>query len=91
MYSKQTILVNACGLHARPAAQFVKLAKDFSSKITVRNVKPDSVPGNAKSMIMVLSQALCQGSTVEICAEGADEKEAVDLLIALIDSGFGEE
>ena len=45
---------------------------------------------NAKSIIFLLSLGLCQGEEVEITAKGDDEQEAVDALIALIDSGFGE-
>lgn len=90
MYARQTVVVNKTGLHARPASSFVKMAKTFSSEITVKNVTTNVAPANAKAMFAVLGQALCKGTTVEICAEGADEKTAVDSLITLIDSGFGE-
>lgn len=91
MYSKQTTLKNASGLHARPASDFVMKAKSFTSKITVRNASdPDSEPVNAKSIVRVLAQGIAVDKIIEISAEGEDEKEAVDQLIELVDSGFGE-
>lgn len=91
MYSKQTTLVNASGLHARPASDFVLKAKAFSSKITVRNASdPTAEEVNAKSIVRILSQGLTCGSVIEITADGEDETVAVDELIALVDSGFGE-
>lgn len=91
MYTKQTTLKNASGLHARPASDFVMKAKTFSSKVTVRNMSdPDSEAVNAKSIVRILAQGLAMGAVVEIAAEGDDEVVAVDELIALVDSGFGE-
>ena len=89
MYSRQVKVINATGLHARPAAEFVKTAKQFSSAIEIR--REGSGQGvNAKSIARLLSEAVTQGTTVEISAEGPDEQEAVDRLAALIESGFGE-
>lgn len=91
MYSKQTKLINASGLHARPASDFVLKAKSYASKITVRNVSdPDAEAVNAKSIVRILAQGLACGSTIEVAAEGEDEVVAVDELIALIETGFGE-
>ncbi len=91
MYSKQTTLVNASGLHARPASEFVTKAKTYQCKVSVRNAsEPDSQPVNAKSIVKLLAQGLSAGTLVEVIGDGEDEVEAVDDLIALIDSGFGE-
>lgn len=90
MYSKRTILKNRTGLHARPASDFVNTAKNFNSKITIMRVGEEDERANAKSIIMLLSLGLAQGETVEVAAEGEDETKAVDTLIELIDSGFGE-
>lgn len=91
MYSARTKVINKTGLHARPASEFVKEAKKYASKITIANLDtPEEDPTNAKSVISVLSLAMVQGTAVELTANGADEKEAVDALIALIDGGFGE-
>lgn len=89
MYSKTTIIKNCTGLHARPASEFVGCAGKFGSKITIKRIG-DTTEANAKSIIMLLSLGLAQGTEVEIRANGEDETEAVDTLIALINSGFGE-
>lgn len=91
MYSKQTRIVNESGLHARPAADFVKTAKGFAARVWLSvPERQEEPPVNAKSMVMVLSLGLGKGSAVQISAEGADAAAAVDTLTALVDSGFGE-
>lgn len=92
MYSRKTIVKNRTGLHARPATQFIELAKRFQSRIQITNLsleEEDNI-GNAKSIISILSLGMGQGSQIEIFAVGEDEQEAVDALIELVDSGFGE-
>lgn len=84
MYTKQTVIKNATGLHARAAADFVGLAGKFQSKIVIRSLA-DGGEANAKSIIMVLSLGLSQGSAVEIFARGSDEVAAVDALVAWIE------
>ena len=92
MYSKQTELENVSGLHARPASDFVALAKTFESKVTVKRLDTeDAVATNAKSIIKILAQGLSVNTPIEIAAEGADEQEAVEKLVALVDSKFGED
>ncbi len=89
MYSKESIVINPTGLHARPAAEFVAEAKKFDAKIQIKRPnEQDAV--NAKSIIMLLSKAFSRGDTVQILADGEDEREAVDRLVALINSGFEE-
>ena len=89
MFSMQAQLINASGLHAPPASDFVKLAKSFASRITVR--RPEQADAvNAKSIVMILSQGFCKGTTIEITAEGPDEEAAAMALAELIHSGFGE-
>lgn len=89
MYTKDTVIKNKTGLHARPASEFVKCAKQFSSVVSIGRVDNPTMV-NAKSIVMLLTLALAQGSYVKIQAEGDDEQMAVDTLIALIDSGFSE-
>lgn len=76
-------IVNPEGLHARPAAEFVKLASTFDAKVTVNGV-------DAKSLLRIMTLALMQGSNVTISATGSEAQRAVDGLGALIRSGFGE-
>ncbi len=91
MYSRITTVKNPTGLHARPAAELVAAAKKFKSSVKIRTITDENkAPVNAKSIIMLLALGACQGSQVEILADGEDEKEAVDAMIELIDGGFGE-
>ena len=90
MVSAQTTIVNATGLHARPASLFVAEAKKFASAITIKNVDKDTAPVNAKSIMMILAAGLGTGTKIEVACDGEDEQAALDALIALIDSGFGE-
>lgn len=90
MYSKESVIVNKTGLHARPASDFTKKASGFKSSITVSNLDEEK-EGNAKSIIAVMAMCLSKGTRVGVSADGEDEQLAVDTLIALIDAGFGEE
>jgi phosphocarrier protein HPr len=82
-----TTIVNPLGLHARPAAQLVRLASGFASEIEL--VK-DGMPVNGKSIMGVMMLAAESGSSITVRARGSDEMEAVAALSELIASGFGE-
>ena len=90
MYKRTVIVNNPTGLHARPGSNFVDEAKTYSSKITIRRLDEDEDPVNAKSIAFVLSLGVGKGIEVELAADGSDEKEAVDSLVAFIESGLGE-
>ena len=90
MVNKQTAIINKTGLHARPASDFVLKAKTFESKITIRNLNGKGEAVNAKSILLLLAESMAQGTKVEISAEGPDEQQAVDTLVALMETGFGE-
>ena len=89
MYSKSTVIINKSGLHARPASAFAQSAGRFTSELTVENAKTGR-RANAKSIVMLLTLGLNQGAGIKISAEGPDERQAVDTLIGLVDSGLGE-
>lgn len=91
MVKRRVTIHNKTGLHARPASEFVTCASKFDSRIKIVNVEDEDEEANAKSIVMLLSLCLVQGTQVEIRASGPDEKEAVDALVALIEGGFGEE
>jgi phosphocarrier protein len=74
-------------LHARPAAEIVKLAAKYASEITVIR---DELEVNGKSIMGVMMLAAECGSTLQLKAEGPDAKEALDALERLIGSKFGE-
>ena len=90
MYSETVTIVNATGLHARPASEFVLAAKKFSSKVFIKPVGSAGEPINAKSMVRLLSIGVAKGTEVEISAEGEDERQAVEALVALVKTGFSE-
>ena len=87
MAQGDALVVNALGMHARPAAELVKLASAFSSHI---QIEKGGVQVNAKSIMGVLMLAAEQGSRLMFSAEGDDALEAVAALTALVASGFGE-
>lgn len=81
---------NPVGLHARPAALFVKTAKEFPCSITLRNVTSARAAANAKSPLAVLTQAVQHGHQIEIAAEGESADLALAALRKLVESDFGE-
>jgi phosphocarrier protein len=84
---RQVKVSNPLGLHARPAAQLVKLAASFRSDIEL--VK-DGQPVNGKSIMGVMMLAAECGSTLTIRADGPDAEQAAEALASLVAKGFGE-
>ncbi|PYI57134.1 HPr family phosphocarrier protein [Paenibacillus flagellatus] len=89
MYSKETTIRNESGFHIRPAQLFVEQAGRYQSKITLLS-KAANAEVDAKSILGLMTLGLSQGNPVVVAAEGPDEREAVESLVALIDGGFGE-
>jgi phosphocarrier protein HPr len=89
--SRDIVVSNSLGLHARPAMQFVDLANQYKSEIKV--IKGGEEPGEAdgKSVMQMIILAATQGTPMRIEAEGEDAEEAVKKLVELFDSKFGEE
>lgn len=85
--SKTFRIANELGLHARAAAQFVKIASRFGSDVYVTK---DSNEVNGKSIMGILMLAAAKGSKITIRTEGTDAKEALEALGELIDNKFGE-
>jgi phosphotransferase system HPr (HPr) family protein len=81
---------NPSGLHARPAALFVRTAGGFRAKIRVENVTRGSAAADAKSILGVLGQGVSKGNSIRIVAEGDDEEQAIDALREFVASGAGE-
>lgn len=82
-------VVNPLGLHARAAAQLVKLAGKYRSTIVLRR---DDSGGfaNAKSILSVLALAAAVGSVLTIETDGDDENDAMAAITAMFANGFGE-
>ncbi len=76
------------GLHARPAADLVKIAQQFQSEITVSMGKWTA---DAKSILEILTLGANQGSEVHIVAKGEDSNEAVKAISELVENNFGDE
>lgn len=87
MIEREATIVNAEGLHARPAARIVRLASTFDSEI---EISKDGVGVNGKSIMGVMMLAAECGSSITIRAQGADAEQAAAALAALVASGFGE-
>ena len=87
MYLKDVAVKNQVGLHARPATFFIQKANEFKSSVWVEK---EERRVNAKSLLGVLSLGIVGGATIRIIADGVDEQEAVDSLVALVDSAFSE-
>jgi len=81
-------IVNRLGLHARPAAEFVKVANRFRAHIVV---KKDDLEVNGKSIMGMMMLAAECGSALLIRADGDDAEAAVEALLALVAAGFGED
>lgn len=87
MYMKNAVVNNQVGLHARPATFFIQKANEFKCSIWVEK---DERKVNAKSLLGVLSLGVIKGGDVTIIADGDGEEKAVDSLVELIESNFGE-
>ena len=86
--SEALLIPNPTGLHARPTATLVNLAKSFGSQIRLRRGEDSA---NAKSMVGIMSLAVARGDKVTITARGADAAEAIARITEAIQSGLGED
>lgn len=84
---KQVVIMNETGLHARPAAIFVKTANKYKCNITINK---EGKSANAKSIMSILSLGVSKGNKISIHASGVDEEKALNELISLIEDRFGE-
>ena len=87
MFVKDVVVQNQVGLHARPATFFIQKANEFKSSIWVEK---DERRVNAKSLLGVLSLGIVGRTSTRIIADGSDEQQAVEGLVALVESGFTE-
>lgn len=85
MISRNVTIQNSVGLHARPATFFIQKANSFKSSIWVEK---EDCRVNAKSLLGVLSLGVVKGMSITLIADGADEAQAIEGLVALIEGGF---
>jgi phosphotransferase system HPr (HPr) family protein len=89
MLKGRVIIINRLGLHARAAAQLVRLASGFQSKIKL--IRTDNAfTADAKSILSVLTLAAAKGVDLETEIEGSDEQAAFEAVQAIFKNGFGE-
>ena len=88
MTSQSVVVVNQLGMHARAAAKFVHLATRYQARVRVAR---DAREMDGKSIMGILLLAAARGSTITISADGADERDAVQALVTLVEAGFGED
>ena len=81
-------ILNTLGMHARAAAKFVHTAGGFEARIRVARGEREV---DGKSIMGLLLLAASRGTTIRISADGGDELEAVAALVALVQTGFGED
>jgi phosphocarrier protein len=84
---KELTIRNKMGMHARPAAQFVKRASKYKCNVWVEK---DDEPVNGKSIMGLMMLAAGRGETIKIIADGNDAEAAVADLEELVASGFGD-
>ncbi|MDB4915833.1 MAG: phosphocarrier, HPr family [Gemmatimonadetes bacterium] len=87
MPERSVQIINKNGLHARPAAEIVKISAKFQSDVTISR---DGMDVNAKSIMGVMMLAAECGATINLRAEGADADAVLDALVALVQNKFGE-
>ena len=87
MLSQAIKITNPTGLHLRPAGNLCKEAMKFKRKVTFEY---RGNTANAKSVLSVLGACIKSGDEITLICEGEDEKEALDSLVAYIESGLGE-
>jgi len=88
MIQRKVTIKNSLGLHARPAVTLVQTASKFRSDIKIAK---DDLEIDGKSILGVLMLAAEKGSEMLLKVDGDDEKEALEELIKLFESGFGED
>jgi phosphocarrier protein len=89
--SREIVVSNKLGLHARPAMQFVDVANQFRSKVSVHKGGEEPADADGKSVMQMIILAATEGTPLRIEAEGDDAPKAVEKLAELFLNKFGEE
>jgi phosphotransferase system HPr (HPr) family protein len=92
MADEEVEVRNPSGLHARPAATFVRTAGGFAADVRVTNLTRDAArSASAKSVLGVMGLGVSRGHRIRIVADGDDAERAVRTLVDLVAAGIGEE
>ena len=87
MITKNLTILNKLGIHARPAAQFVRVSSRFQCDVTVEK---DDEAVDGKSIMGLMMLAVGCGAQIKVTADGADEAETIAALEELVAGKFGE-
>ncbi|TDE08928.1 HPr family phosphocarrier protein [Jiangella asiatica] len=88
MPERTAVVASKAGLHARPAAVFVKAAAEQPTKVTIR--KPDGDPVDAASILSIMTLGVEQGDEVVLSADGDKADQALDALVSLLERDLDE-
>jgi dihydroxyacetone kinase phosphotransfer subunit len=88
--SFEAVIRNPSGLHARPAAAFVRAAGRFDARVSVADLDAGTAPVAGNSLLALMSLGVRPGTRVRVAASGPQAREAVDELRAMVEDGFGE-
>ncbi|WP_053204815.1 HPr family phosphocarrier protein [Jiangella muralis] len=88
MPERTAVVASKAGLHARPAAVFVKAAAEQPTKVSIR--KPDGDPVDASSILSIMTLGVEQGDQVILSADGEKADDALDALVALLERDLDE-
>lgn len=89
--TRETVICNKLGLHARPAMQFVDVANQFAADVKVYKGGEEPAEADGKSVMQMIILAAVEGTPLKIEADGDDAPQAVEKLAELVESKFGEE
>jgi Phosphotransferase System HPr (HPr) Family len=87
MQQRELEIVNRLGLHARAAAQLVKVAGAHAARVTIEK---DGQRADGKSIMAVMMLAAAKGSSITVTTEGSDEDAAMTAIADLVADCFGE-
>ena len=89
--SREVVICNRQGLHTRPVMKFVDVASRFASEIKVHKGGDEPADADGKSVMQMITLEATMGTVLHVKAEGDDAQAAVDKLVELFESKFGEE
>ena len=90
MLESRLQVTSRLGLHARAAANLVRVASKFKSRLTIQRLDGNAEEADAKSILSILTLAASRGTALKIVAQGVDEQEALDAVVGLFSRDFDE-
>ena len=90
MAERRLQVTSRLGLHARAAANLVRVASRFKSSVTLQRLDGNAEEADAKSILSILTLAASRGTTLSVVASGVDEQEALDAVVGLFSRDFDE-